>query len=167
MSYHTLRLTHLKPVNKGYDSAFHPATLPKGDLRLARALDQFDNVYYIMLIKFENQHGAAVVHDPQLRRTCVQILPEIDRFVEEGCVVTRHPPLCRKCWTSEEEIGVIINHYRVNLQDEPVLPLGDADSTVSPELEMLFETSNQKDLLGKVPTPDLIDHMVRKHGGPN
>lgn len=160
MSFYTFQLTHLKPTTEVYASEFKKETLPDGKKQLARAVDSFLNIYYCLVLVFANGNGAAVIHDPQLKRTCVQVLPSIELFLQEGFLIARHPPLCRNCWVDEPEIISITNHFRINLQYEQKLPSKKPEETISPELELIYETVAMDDIFkGLVPPADSrFDH---------
>jgi hypothetical protein len=171
-SMFVLRLTHLKehPLDDEYATpvcfTVDPSAFAKS--YLARALDEFDNVYYAYVIVFKNNHGCAVIHDPQLHRTCVQLIPSVMRLIDSELLAAKHPPLCQDCWKNETETGKLINFYRQHLQHVPKLAEKDSDVKLG-ELGDLFRKTEVREVLAGLVSnnSDPIDQLLRKNGGPN
>jgi len=172
MSHFVLRLTHLKEVKEDQQyTKILLAFIGNVDVTkyfLGRALDTFDNVYYVSAIRLRNGHGVAIYHCPDLGRFRAQALPLIEEFFDEGLLVVHHPPLCTSCWRTEHDVGKLINHFRQHLTGEKTLPLLPRDAQPSEGLLVAYETVAPEEIVSSIKNVDsAMDILLHKSGGHN
>lgn len=167
MDLFTLRLTHLKKVSQAEQMVQIVTDMSCADTAktryLARAVDKYQNVYYVTLIQLSNGHACFSIVDPQLRRSRLQMLPDVSRFLDAGMLLVVHPPLCQKCWKTEKRVGDVINHFRLQLKDIPEFKKPPEWQEASRSLVELFEQTNPEDLLrGLTDQKNEIDGMLNR-----